>query len=59
MNFYSAPAKGYIPIYTRTDFTDTLHDTFGFRTDYQIVSNKKMKNVFKDTKKKKILRTFE
>ena len=58
MNFYSVPAEGYIPIYTRTDFTDALHDAFGFRTDYQIVSNKQMKNIFKGTKKKKTLRTF-
>ena len=58
MNFYSVPTEGYIPTYTRTDFTDALHDTFGFRTDYQIVSNKQIKNFFKYTKKKKILRTF-
>lgn len=59
MNFYSVPTEGYIPTYTRTDFTDALHDTFGFRTDYQIVSNKQIKNIFKYTKKKRILRTFE
>jgi transposase len=51
MNFYSVPTEGYIPTYERTDFTDALHETFGFRTDYQIVSNKQMKNIFKDTKK--------
>ena len=58
MNFYSIPAEGYIPTYTRTDFTDALHDVFGFRTDYQIVSTKQMKNIFKDTKKRKTLRNF-
>jgi len=58
MKFYSVPAEGYIPTYTRTDFTDTLHEAFGFRTDYQIVSLKQMKNIFKDTKKKKTLRNF-
>lgn len=58
MNFYSVPAEGYIPTYTRTDFTDALHEAFGFRTDYQIVSLKQMKIIFKDTKKEKILRTF-
>lgn len=51
MNFYSIPSEGFIPTYTRTDFTDALHDAFGFRTDYQIVSNKQMKKIFKDTKK--------
>lgn len=51
MNFYSIPVEGYIPTYTRTDFTDALHEAFGFRTDYQIVSHKQMKKIFKDTKK--------
>lgn len=51
MNFYSAPGEGYIPTYTRTDFTDALHEAFGFRTDYQIVTTKQMKKIFKDTKK--------
>lgn len=58
MNFHSIPAEGYVPTYTRTDFTDALHETFGFRTDYEITSLKKMKKYFKDTKKKKTLRTF-
>ncbi len=51
MNFYSIPGEGYIPTYTRTDFTDALHEAFGFRTDYQIVTTKQMKKIFKDTKK--------
>ncbi|NLB33367.1 MAG: IS1634 family transposase [Tissierellia bacterium] len=51
MDFYSIPTEGYIPTYTRTDFTDALHETFGFRTDYEIVSTKQMKKLFKETKK--------
>lgn len=51
MNFYSITGEGYIPTYTRTDFTDALHEAFGFRTDYQIVTTKQMKKIFKDTKK--------
>lgn len=51
MNFYSVPSEGFIPSYTRTGFTDALHEAFGFRTDYQIVSNKQMKKIFRDTKK--------
>ncbi len=51
MNFYSVPGQGFIPTYTRTDFTDALHDSYGFRTDYQIVSDKEMKNIYKKTKK--------
>lgn len=53
MNFYSVSGQGFIPTYTRTDFTDALHDTFGFRTDYQIVSDKEMKKIYKKTKKLK------
>lgn len=51
MNLLSVPGEGYMPTYTRTDFTDALHEEFGFRTDYQIISNKQMKKIFKDTKK--------
>ncbi len=51
MDFLEAEGEGYIPAYTRTDFTDDLHDIFAFRTDYQIVITKEMKNIFKATKK--------
>ena len=50
MNFYEINGEGYIPTYTRTDFTDDLHEAFGFRTDYQIVNNKQMKKILKTTK---------
>jgi len=51
MNFFDAKGEGYIPTYTRTDFTDALHNTFGFRTDYQICSTKMMKKIIKELKK--------
>lgn len=51
MNFYAVVGEGYIPTYTRTDLTDALHHAFGFHTDYQIVTIKQMKKIFKDTKK--------
>lgn len=51
MNFYQIPGDGYIPTYTRTNFTDALHEVFDFRTDYQIIKNNQMKKIFKDTKK--------
>lgn len=51
MNFYAVPGEGYIPTYTRTDFTDALHEAFGFHTDYQMVTTKEMKKIFKKTKK--------
>ncbi len=50
MNFLKAPGEGYIPTYTRTDFTDALHHASGFRTDYEIVTQKQMEKIFKDTK---------
>lgn len=51
MNFYAVAGEGYIPTYTRTGLTDALHSAFGFHTDYQIVTTKQMKKIFKDTKK--------
>lgn len=51
MNLFEVKGEGYVPTYTRTDFTDALHDAFGFRTDYEIVSTQNMKKIFKDTKK--------
>ena len=50
MSFLEVKGEGYIPAYTRTDFTDALHDAFGLRTDYQIVSSSFMKKIFKDCK---------
>jgi len=50
MNFKEIKGEGYEPIYTRTDFTDALHEAFGFRTDYEIVNNRQMKKIFKTTK---------
>ena len=50
MNFKEIQGEGYEPIYTRTDFTDALHEAFGFRTDYQIVTTNMMKKIFKKTK---------
>jgi hypothetical protein len=50
MNFLHAKGEGYIPTYTRTDFTDDLHEAFGFRTDYQIVNTGQLKKIIKATK---------
>lgn len=50
MNFLVSHGNGFIPAYTRTDFTDALHDAFGFRTDYQILTQRNMKNIFKESK---------
>jgi len=51
MNLYEVKGEGYVPIYTRTDLTDDLHEIFGFYTDYQITKIKDMKKILKLTKK--------
>ena len=51
MDFVKYEGKGYQPIYTRTELTDTLHSAFGFCTSKQIIPTKKMKNICADTKK--------
>ena len=45
--------QGYIPIYTRTKITDALHETAGFRTDYEILSDISMKKAIRLSKGKK------
>ena len=51
MNMLIRPGDDYIPSYTRTDLTDDLHSSFGFRTDYQIISQRNMKKICTQTKK--------
>ena len=36
---------GYEPIYERNQITDDLHEVFNFRTDFQILSYKKIKKI--------------
>ena len=52
MTFQHIKGEGYIPTYTRTGITDKLHKNFGFRTDYEIITEKNMKNIYKKTKYK-------
>ena len=49
MNFNKSD-EDFIPVYTRTNLTDALHEKFGFRTDYQIITNKNFKKICKLTK---------
>lgn len=51
MNFFHMDGIGYLPEYTRSEITDSLHEEFGFRTDTEIVPEKNMKNIIKTTKK--------
>ena len=39
-----------VPSYTRTEITDSLHKTFGFRTDYEFIKKSMMRSIIKQTK---------
>lgn len=43
--------NSYSPNYIRTSLTDELHEKFGFRTDYEIISQKNINKILKDIKK--------
>jgi transposase len=51
MDFLKLKNGDYVPAYTRTTITDALHDTFGFRTDTELVSKKCLRNVIMKTKR--------
>lgn len=42
---------GYIPIYTRTEITDKLHNAFNIHTDHEIILLKEIKEILKTSKK--------
>lgn len=50
MNLTDTGYGQYIPSYTRTKLTDRLHEVFGFRTDYEIISKKSIRTIIKNTK---------
>lgn len=52
MSFLCINGEGYIPTYTRTDLTNHLHGSAGFRTDTQIVTKKAMRSIIASTKKR-------
>jgi len=45
--------EGYTPAYQRTEITDKLHKTFGFDTDFEIMTQKVIKNILKSSKNRK------
>lgn len=48
--FYNAEGQGYVPIYTRTKITDSLHDVCGFYTDKEFISKSTMREIIKLSK---------
>lgn len=51
MNLKLENSDSYIPNYIRTDLTDSLHDKFGFRSDFEVITVKNIKKILKQTKK--------
>ena len=51
MKFQRIQGVGYIPCYTRTAVTDSLHEAFGFRTDREIITMQNMKKILRETKR--------
>lgn len=52
MRVTKAKDIGYLPSYTRTALTDVLHETAGFRTDYEIMREKAMRGVIRKSKER-------
>lgn len=50
MNLKVENNGSYIPNYIRTNLTDALHEKFGFRTDFEAISEKNIKKILKQTK---------
>ncbi len=46
-NFLKPGAQGYIPAYTSNNVTTEMHNQFGFRTDYEIVTQDMLKDIKK------------
>lgn len=51
MEVYEEKGSGYSPAYVRNDLTDDLHETFNFRTDYEITTYENFEKIFKQLKK--------
>ena len=53
IRFADIEEQGFMPTYTRTPLTDSLHECCGFQTDYQFISKSKMKTIEKLSKGRK------
>ena len=53
MNFMENIGNEYVLTYTRTDLTDALHEKFGFRTDYHLLTSNSFKKILKKLEIKK------
>lgn len=52
MNYADVKEQGFMPVYERQKITDELHENCGFRTDYELITKRKMKEVQKKSKRR-------
>ena len=52
MNYADIEEQGFMPVYERQRITDELHEACGFRTDYQFITKRKMKEIQKKSKRR-------
>ena len=52
MNFADIEEQGFMPVYERQKITDDLHEACNFRTDYQFLTKRKMKEIQKKSKRR-------
>ena len=52
IRFLKLKDSGFTPAYTRNEFTDDLHNFFGFHTDYEIIQKASMRKIISNTKKR-------
>ena len=52
IKFADIEEQGFIPVYERQRITDELHDVCSFRTDYQFITKRKMKEIQKKSKRR-------
>ena len=52
MNFADVEEQGFMPVYERQQITDELHEACGFRTDYQFIPKRRIKEIQKKSKRR-------
>lgn len=50
IRFADVDEQGFMPVYERQKITDELHEACGFRTDYEFLTKRKMKEIQKKSK---------
>ena len=52
IRFADIGEQGFMPVYERQQITDELHDICGFRTDYEFITKRKMREIQKKSKQR-------